>query len=162
MLRAVFFGGAVCSATAASLCGRMRRTRFEVSGFILLFGLWYHALPPHAVAILAQVADNHPIFGGLGGVQLEVCAVDYLPALLVNSTVTECLYVSDDSAQGMFGDFCVASVVSQTQSLVLWLHASSSPLLRCSCSMLSVSSAATSWVGLARSSWNVALPCWRR
>ena len=35
----------------------------------------------------------------------KVCAVDYLPALLVNSTVTECPFVSDDSAQGLFGDF---------------------------------------------------------
>ena len=93
MLRAVFFG-AVCSATAASLCGRMRRTQFEVSGFILLFALWYHALMDDAVIVPKPCLEV-----------TKVCAVDCLPALLVNSTVTECLYVSDDSAQGLFGDF---------------------------------------------------------
>ena len=94
MLRAVFFGRAVCSATAASLCGRMRRTQFEVSGFILLFALWYHALMDDAVIVPKPCPEVN-----------KVCAVDYLPALLVNSTVTECLYVSDDPAQALFGDF---------------------------------------------------------
>ena len=93
MLRAVFFGRAVCSATAASLFGRMRRTQFEVSGFILLFALWYYALMDDAVIVPKPCPEVN-----------KVCSVDYLPALLVNSTVTECLYVSDDSAQELFGD----------------------------------------------------------
>ena len=94
MLRAVFFGRAVCSATAASLRGRMRRTQFEVSGFILLFALWYYALMDDAVMVPKPCPEVN-----------KVCSVNYLPALLVNSTVTECLYVSDDSAQELFEDF---------------------------------------------------------
>ena len=94
MLRAVFFGCAVCSATAASLCGRMRRTQFEVSGFIPLFALWYHALMNDAVIVPKPCPEVS-----------KVCAVDYLPALLVNSTATECLHVSDDTVHELFGDF---------------------------------------------------------
>ena len=112
------------------------RTQFEVSGFILLFALWYHALMDDAVIVPKPCPEVN-----------KVCAVDSLPALLVNSTVTECLYVSDDSTQGLFGDFWDGFGGLLTQSLVLWLHAFPSPLLRCSCSLLSVSSAATSWVG---------------
>ena len=76
------------------LCVRMRRTQFEVSGFILLFALWYHALMDDAVIVPKPCPQMN-----------KVCDVDSQPALLVNSTVTECLYVSDVLAQGLFGDF---------------------------------------------------------
>ena len=132
MSRAGFFGRAVGSVTAASLCGRVRRTQFDVSGFILLFALWSHALTDDAAIV------HEPS----------------LPASLVNSTVTEFLYDSGFLAQGPFGqDFWV---VSLSQSVVLCLCASSSTLLRYSCSLLSVSSARPVPAGTRP------LPCWRR
>ena len=43
--------------------------------------------PPHSVAILAQVADNHPIFGGLGGVQLATCSRHTVHSVVSGSLV---------------------------------------------------------------------------
>ena len=95
----------------------MRRSQFEVSGFVLLISLWYHALMDDAAIVHAPCS-----------VLNKVCAEDSLPALLVNSTVTEFLDVSEGRLGRISGS---ASVVSLTQSVVLCSRAFSSTLLRC-------------------------------